>query len=734
MSEAFDPYHRWLGIPPEQQPPDHYRLLGIARFEADREVIDSVAMRHMGFLQEITDGPHVKDAQQLLNQLAAARRCLLDPDRKTAYDAQLRLQRSDSTPTPPPVTGSADLSDLPSIPGLPTGPRRAAASRRQASRSATGRGVGIWLGFARLVWRAYRLPITVTAIGLFALVVAAAWFAGSRPHREPQTLRTGPQAVDHVAPDLVPELPDLADPAEVGDRLPASPLAAVGTGPSSQVPMDSGNVNAALPAPALDAQPPATLAEKLAPAPPLQLDGLMLWLDAADRTTVGLDSASRVSTWTDKGERNFQAKADNAASRPAYVEQALGDHPVLQFAEPASLAIAGTTEPLNLGSHYTILYVARGTEGSLLSKGSGDSPGSFAWTRGVAGLRMGGASFAVPGDTGLEARVRVVHADQDQFRWFIDGHAHHPAAQTGFEVQTRNVVRLGAVLKGRGDTQHFFQGQLAELLVYNRALDDGERKTLEDYLSGKWLHGSDAPEPLTVELAATIAENEPAEDVWQAGSDAGADAFEPENAGWEMPTEAEPPAREAASGREAEPAAAVPGSGAPEIEEASDEPFVLFANLGGGAYQDQDGNQWQESKKHGVQDFGHEGGMSAGKTFHPFPNLLWAETAIRGLTAFRAAVPNGVYQVTLCFCDQWTSDVTRRSFYTVWERGHPHALRRVFHGPGIGGPWTHVERRVLVRDGQLDIEFSPLTEGSFAILNGIIIRQISDASGTGRRR
>ena len=28
---AFDPYHKWLGIPPKQQPPDHYRLLGVER-------------------------------------------------------------------------------------------------------------------------------------------------------------------------------------------------------------------------------------------------------------------------------------------------------------------------------------------------------------------------------------------------------------------------------------------------------------------------------------------------------------------------------------------------------------------------------------------------------------------------------------------------------------------------------------------------------------------------------
>ena len=33
MTSSFDPYHRWLSIPPEEQPPDFYRLLGLRQFE-----------------------------------------------------------------------------------------------------------------------------------------------------------------------------------------------------------------------------------------------------------------------------------------------------------------------------------------------------------------------------------------------------------------------------------------------------------------------------------------------------------------------------------------------------------------------------------------------------------------------------------------------------------------------------------------------------------------------------
>ena len=39
MSEKFDPYHEWLGIPASEQPPNHYRLLGTTLFEANLDVL-----------------------------------------------------------------------------------------------------------------------------------------------------------------------------------------------------------------------------------------------------------------------------------------------------------------------------------------------------------------------------------------------------------------------------------------------------------------------------------------------------------------------------------------------------------------------------------------------------------------------------------------------------------------------------------------------------------------------
>lgn len=98
---GFDPYHKWLGIPAAEQPPTHYRLLGISPTETDPDVIDAAANRQMSYVQGFAAGPHAAESQKLLNELSAARLCLLNPSRRQAYDAALLGL---SKPTPPAPT------------------------------------------------------------------------------------------------------------------------------------------------------------------------------------------------------------------------------------------------------------------------------------------------------------------------------------------------------------------------------------------------------------------------------------------------------------------------------------------------------------------------------------------------------------------------------------------------------------------------------------------------------
>ncbi|MEE8451346.1 MAG: hypothetical protein V3R99_05500, partial [Thermoguttaceae bacterium] len=149
MPDPFDPYHRWLGIPSDEQPPNHYRLLAICPFEDDPAVIENAADQRMAHLRSVQSGRHGVLSQELLNQVAAANLCLLNPEKKAAYDRQLRqrLQAASTdaaripaaAPAVPIAPGGAvdlDVQD-------PTGTSsQAAAERSRQSRRKLGLIVG----------------------------------------------------------------------------------------------------------------------------------------------------------------------------------------------------------------------------------------------------------------------------------------------------------------------------------------------------------------------------------------------------------------------------------------------------------------------------------------------------------------------------------------------------------------------------------------------------------------
>ena len=80
--------------------PDHYRLLGIESFESDPDVIASAADRQMAHLRKYQTGTHAALSQQILNEIAAAKVCLLNVGKKQAYDVHLR-SASDSRSVQP---------------------------------------------------------------------------------------------------------------------------------------------------------------------------------------------------------------------------------------------------------------------------------------------------------------------------------------------------------------------------------------------------------------------------------------------------------------------------------------------------------------------------------------------------------------------------------------------------------------------------------------------------------
>ncbi len=185
MPDAFDPYFKWLGIPKADQPPHGYRLLGIELFESDADVISNAADGRMAQIKNFQSGKFAAVSQKLLNEIAAAKVCLLNPQKKAEYDRRLRahLQQknaaTDAKVNEPEVAGAGGPAED-AVAGLPfldysTTPKLSMARPPKKSKSRQP----AWL-----------IPVGV-GLGTIALVTAVLtyFFAGDAKNKpvNPQT-------------------------------------------------------------------------------------------------------------------------------------------------------------------------------------------------------------------------------------------------------------------------------------------------------------------------------------------------------------------------------------------------------------------------------------------------------------------------------------------------------------------------------------------------------------------
>ena len=90
MAEDF--YTQWLDVPPGKRPPDYYALLGVQRFCRDLDAVERAARAQLRRLDGYALHPDwdTRNAvQDMMNEVARARMCLVYPDKRAAYDEDL---------------------------------------------------------------------------------------------------------------------------------------------------------------------------------------------------------------------------------------------------------------------------------------------------------------------------------------------------------------------------------------------------------------------------------------------------------------------------------------------------------------------------------------------------------------------------------------------------------------------------------------------------------------------
>jgi hypothetical protein len=210
--KEFDPYHAWLGIPPKEQPPHHYRLLNIELFEPEPEVIENAVERLKSHVKRYQSGENGAAAQKLLSELAQAGDCLLDPPAKAKYDAALRAKLKPTKPAAlpqakaaPPQAEVALAAPAPVAPSPPAPvPRTQPAVSKRAEKAS----------------QPFRIPMLVwVAAGIGFILVAA--FAQSLWKKPAQPIEN--QAV--TAANKTPEKPPSLSPIKVQSPKDKRPIA-----------------------------------------------------------------------------------------------------------------------------------------------------------------------------------------------------------------------------------------------------------------------------------------------------------------------------------------------------------------------------------------------------------------------------------------------------------------------------------------------------------------------------
>jgi hypothetical protein len=234
---------------------------------------------------------------------------------------------------------------------------------------------------------------------------------------------------------------------------------------------------------------------------PVPTEGLSLWLNASTGVTA---ADGRVSLWADQSAGKLNAAQEEPDSQPLLVNDAVAGKPALRFdGEDDFLTFE---MPVNDLTGMTIFLVSANSEDR--TGGVGEGCGCRAqncaifWNetqswgtvylspfQSQVNYRFGTTAtgnwpvYERPESIGNAHSVTVSRKDGATDALYVKGTM--VMSQEDQEPAIAGCQDTGNIGRGYNDDT-FFPGDIAEVLVYNRALPDAERQTVEQYLMTRY--------------------------------------------------------------------------------------------------------------------------------------------------------------------------------------------------------------------------------------------------------
>jgi hypothetical protein len=236
------------------------------------------------------------------------------------------------------------------------------------------------------------------------------------------------------------------------------------------------------------------------------ISGLQLWLDASDSSTLYdavtggnlVSSGGSVARWQDKSGNDYHLS--ETTNKPTRQIALINGLDAIRFDGSTSILRSSTNFPLTGNAAFSVFAVFRKT---LNTKGHLYGWGDSATSAGATGYyddgtysliaHAGGTNFNLSvGENSTWYVLSVIKSVGAINSTYTVRRNKTSIATSGHSTSTPNIISQPFTL-GRwanydldGALGYTLQGEVGELIVYNSALSDTDRNSVENYLSTKW--------------------------------------------------------------------------------------------------------------------------------------------------------------------------------------------------------------------------------------------------------
>jgi len=232
---------------------------------------------------------------------------------------------------------------------------------------------------------------------------------------------------------------------------------------------------------------------------PTQIDGCVLWLDADDKEAI-VESSGAVSSWLDKSGNGNHASQGTGTKQPTYSANGMNGRGIITFdASTFDTLNAGDSSTIDVAGSITIITASRIADDIASGSGINTVHKDLQYSCRISDVDVGTISWAdsqtwsyysfgyhsaglVPSRTAIVTQMRDSSIATECSGYVNGKQVYNKSHGSGDISTTANDCYIGSYNNSSG----WWDGQINEVLIYNRALSTDERQSVELYLSRKW--------------------------------------------------------------------------------------------------------------------------------------------------------------------------------------------------------------------------------------------------------